>query len=130
MIEAQCLQPSERLEVDLPVTIEGLKLTVGRGDFRVQGQTYTLPEDQEITFEPAQERISVHGYLAHDSVTNETFVLADIVPEVFGQFDHFEWAESSFQPLHVLFVFTIPPGTSNLDDVPVKVLLRKRQADG
>ncbi len=130
MIETQYLQPSPRLEVDLLVTTEGMKLTVQRGKFRVMGQTYRFREDQEITFEPSSARVSVQGYLALDRATNEPILLVDDVPEVGGQFDHYEWGETGPKALHVLFVFTIPPGTTSLDSVPVKVFLRKEKGDG
>jgi hypothetical protein len=130
MIETQYLQPSPRLEVDLLVTTEGMKLTVQRGKFRVMGQIYRLREDQEITFEPSSEPVSVQGHLALDRDTNEPFLLVDEVPEVNGSFDHYEWGETGPKALHTLFVINIPPGTASLDNVPVKVFLRKERTDG
>lgn len=130
MIETQYLQPSPRLEVDLLVTTEGLKLTVQRGKFRVMGQVYRFREDQEVTFEATAQRVSVQGYLALDRETNEAILLVDDVPEVNGQFDHYEWTETGPKALHLLFIINMPPGTTSLDDVPVKVFLRKEQVNG
>lgn len=130
MIEIQHLQPSPRLEVDLLVTTEGMTLKVQRGKFRVNKQTYRFREDQEVTFEPSPSRVSIQGFLALDRDTNEPFLLVDDVPEVNGSFDHYEWGVTGPKALHLLFVINLPPGATSLDDVPVKVFLRKEQVDG
>lgn len=130
MIETQYLQPSPQLEVDLLVTTEGMKLTVQRGKFRVKGQIYRFREDQEVTFDTISSNTSVHGYLALDRETNEPLLLVDDVPEVNGQYDHYEWGDTGPKPLYLLFMMDIPPGTTSLENVPVKVFLRKEKVDG
>lgn len=129
MIENQILQGSLRLDVNLSVTCVGMTITVKAGTFKVKGRDYPL-EEQKITIGYSATPQSVQGFLTLDPDTNEAFLLVDEVPEVNGQYDHYEWSAHKLEPLHLLFIVNVPAAVTSLDMVPIKVFLRKSSTNG
>lgn len=124
MIEIQNLQGSAKIDVQLGVSCSGMTIRVEAGTFRVAGVDYVLEEEQTVTLDASVGRLSVTGYLACDPGSTVPYLFVDEVPEVHGDFDHYDWPAEGPQPIHLLFIANVPKDTTDLADVPVKVFLR------
>lgn len=124
MIQVENLQGSPRTDVQLDVSCDGMTIRVGPGSFRIMGQDYILEEEQTITLDASVGQLSVTGFLVCDQGSTAPYLFVDEVPEVHGEFDHYDWPADGPKVLHLLFVTNVPKNTTSLEQVPVKVFLR------
>jgi len=114
------LEPAEspQNKVELSVAVEGMKITVGAGDFKIAGKSYSLPEAVEFEAEAdAEEKNQVTGFLVEDAEGNA----AVLVDEVLWGEDTFDWGSSPYRLLLQLFHLVVPPEAESLGTVVVYV---------
>lgn len=109
-----------RFDVQLPVEVEGLDLTVRAGTFRMDGKAYVLEEDEIYTITPNEtEKVSAFFYLVEMKNDQTVRVFVD---EMIGD----EAPVPMLDPvdmtvLHRLGSLMLPPGGDSLEDEDVTI---------
>lgn len=99
--------------VQLDVEIDGLKVTVKKGSFQIDGVDYTFDDDIEYTATPDPDfPTTICGWIALHSGVPTIFV--DEIPKD-GFSASVEWKKGELWGLLILFgVSQVPPGTTDL----------------
>jgi hypothetical protein len=114
--------------IDLPVSVEGLTITVGAGEFNCAGTPFELSEDTEYEVEPRGVKFGVSGYLARSRSSGDVVVLVDEVSAGEPVYDSSDPA-APYELMILLFTAIIPPEVSSLDNVEVRVTRVRRVED-
>jgi hypothetical protein len=102
--------------VDLPVSVSGMTVTVGKGSFKILGTSYFLMEDEEVEIELFDTNATYFGWLVYDNEAEETRLFVDRAVRN-GERRHDFEKDTRFHRLHNLFLLTVFPGITSLDDV-------------
>lgn len=102
--------------VELSVTQSGMVVSCAGGPFRYFGEDHIL-QPTEYTAQEVAYPVSVHGWLVKTK--------ADGSPRLVVDENHddgpFDWDESPFEKLDLLFQLYIPANTTTLDDIEIIV---------
>ena len=105
----------------LPVSVEGLRVTVGAGSCRFAGKDFEISEDEMVEIGVGLVPLSVEGHLVvTDTGEFRLFVF---------EFEH-SGRDQPFDPLnfpnitfvHLLFYFQVPPKTKDLSSLDLTVV--------
>jgi len=112
---------------DLPVTVSGFVVTVGKGSFKIAGKVYDFLEERVFEAVPATTKVTeVRGFIAENLATGFAELLVDeVLP-----------GEAAYMPdgvtyklLLPLFQFDLPPTATSLDEVEIRTkIITKRRA--
>lgn len=102
--------------VQLPVTQSGMVVSCPGGPFKYGGEDFIL-QPTEYTAQDVAYPVSVHGWLAKAKSDGSPHLVVDENHED-GPFD---WDESAYTQLDLLFHLHVPANTTTLDDVEITV---------
>jgi hypothetical protein len=105
-------------EVDLVVSMSGMRVTVAAGGARWGGRDVSLGEDFECDLDVEAEGREVTGHLVVERATGRAMVLVD---EVDDDDLAYNFAGSPYDSVCCLFSCYVPPGADSLDGVNVTV---------
>ena len=106
--------------LDLPLTIEGNKLTVQKTDFVYGGEAFSLVEDEVFELEPHPEESWVEASFVVDVKTGELRLLFDV--SLNGYWYDFSQKDCPYRRIDRVIFFTVPPNTTKLDDLTINVM--------
>jgi hypothetical protein len=107
---------NDRQRCELPVSVEGLRVTVGEGAFKMKGKSYYFEEQHFIAMADPQKVIWVGGYLVEDA-EGKAKLLIDEVTEGESSYAF----DGPYTLLHWLFHFDVPAGATSLEEEDIKV---------
>jgi hypothetical protein len=110
-----CCNPVRRYP---SLQVSGMKITVPSGTYDLDGGLALLQEDEEHTVVSGVVPLDISGYLVREVVSGEIRLFVDeIEPGEHG----YSFEGNSFQVLLQFFSLRVPPGTTSLDDIPIRV---------
>jgi len=115
-------------DIRLPVTIEGMRLTVGAGSFTLKGEVCSLEDDEVFDFPVLQERHGAFGYLVRIRADGTFRMLIDDL--VAGDHPYIFDPSGPYENIRCYLVVDIPAGgVSNLNDARVRVFSLKLEEE-
>lgn len=111
-----------RNDLALPVSVNGMLITVGSGDFHYCGEALTLSDDAEyvVTPDATYDTVLLASLVKGPAPAFEVSVVVDEVLQD-GADRPFDLNDSEYQTLGRLFSCSIPAGATSLDDVTISV---------
>lgn len=108
--------------LNLNVSIENLlDIRVSSGTFKIAGQDYNLESDglETIDVDSVYET-EVFGYLAQNVSTEEIIVLVD--EHILDGIDvPYKFGDGTYKLLETLFSINVPPGTTDLSTLELRI---------
>ena len=118
--------PRGNLDIELDVSVLGMVVTISGGDFRVDGEDFTLDDDYEHTMELSSDWRLLSFFLVRKVDTGVVEVAVD--EEVPGD-GAFTWSSSEYEILHHIAFGNIPPDITDLAGVDLIVLKVKDRTE-
>lgn len=111
---------AEDHNINLDVQVDGMTITVKAGSFRVCGVDYQLAEDQEFEVTAdAAELTGIEGWLVVDKASGLPVVFVE--ERVSSERGYMFPDSGPYKLLEGIFFAQIPPGTTDLKDVEIRV---------
>jgi hypothetical protein len=105
--------------VALPVSIFGMRLTVGAGVIQRKGESFSLSDDEIFDFQIKPDRQCALCYLVRLTADNSLRFLVDNFDE--GEHPYVFKPGDGYENIRCYVIVDIPAGCSNLNDAVVMV---------
>jgi len=113
--------PLALYDAEFAVSHVGSVLTIGAGDYKIEGVTYTLLDDETFDFAPLPSNDTYYaGFLVREKATEDIAILVDTV--LIGVEEDYIFDEASpYESIEQVFTARYTTDLLALDDLEIRV---------